>query len=203
MENIHKQIEGLITRRKSGKLIYPSDFRGLGTDTAIKKSLSRLATKGSIKRLSHGMYYIPKIDPALGPLRPGVDDVIEMLKEKEKIRIEPTGAEALHALGLTTQVPTRRVYLTDGSQRVLSLGKLKIKLKATTPKKLSRKGKISKLVIYALEELGTENIDEVTRRRIRTLLQQEDPRLLKHDLTLSPVKVNNYIVNLLKEEDHG
>jgi Family of unknown function (DUF6088) len=30
------------------------------------------------------------------------------------VRIRPTGAFALHKLGLTTQVPTRLVYLTDG-----------------------------------------------------------------------------------------
>lgn len=200
MENIHKQIKEIISRKKLGKLIYPSDFRGIGTDSAIKKTLSRMVSKGDLKRLAHGMYYIPKTDPLLGDLKPSVDDVIEMLKEKEKIRIEPAGAYALHRLGLTTQVPTKRVYLTDGSQRLLTVGKLKIKLKSTTPKRLSRKGKISSLIIQALEELGTNNVDTITSERIRELLKKEDPGYLKHDLSLAPVKINNYIIQLMKKD---
>jgi hypothetical protein len=28
---------------------------------------------------------------------------------------------------------------------------------------------------------------------------KEDPRLLKHDLKLAPVKINNYILNIMKD----
>jgi hypothetical protein len=79
------------------------------------------------------------------------------------------------------------------------LGKLKIKFKGTTPKKLMRQGKISSLVIQALEELGTQNIDDSTKQKVHDLLLKENPNKLKHDLSLAPVKVNNYIIQLMKE----
>ncbi len=47
-----------------------------------------------------------------------------MLAKKEKIRVKPAGAYALHQLGLTTQVPTKLVYITDGHPRLFKLGKL-------------------------------------------------------------------------------
>ena len=199
MKKTHTHIKSLISRKRPGDLLFPSDFRGLGTDNAIKKALSRLAKSGEIKRLTHGIYHVPKIDPQLGDMRPSADDVVRMIADKEKIRVKPAGAYALHQLGLTTQVPTKRVYITDGHQRQFMIGKLQIKFKPTTPKRLMRKGKISSLVIQALEELGTSKIDLVTHDKMKELLKKEDPRLLKHDLKLAPVKINNYIVNIMKD----
>jgi len=201
MEKTHSNIERLISRKKKGSLIFPADFRGLGTDSAIKKALSRLARAGAIKRLAHGIYYIPKTDPVLGEQLPGADEVVRMLAQKEKIRVRPAGAYALHRLGLTTQMPARRVYITDGHAREFMLGKLQIKFKATTAKRLLRKGKISSLVIQALEEIGTENIDPATTSKLRELLLRENPRMLKYDLELAPVKVNNYILKILKQDN--
>lgn len=202
MEKTHTHIEKAISRKRKGDLIFPTDFRGSGTDMAIKKALSRLTTKKVIRRLAHGIYYIPKIDPVLGELKPGIDEVVKMVAMKEKIRIKPAGAYALHKLGLTTQVPAKRVYITDGHARQFSLGKMQIKFKPTTAKKLLRKGKISALVIQALEELGTEHIDPMTASKIRDLLRKEKPADLKHDLELSPVKINNYILKILKEDQN-
>ena len=202
MVKAHTYIEGILIRRKGGELIFPTDFRGKGTEDAIKKALSRLAQKGVLKRLSHGIYYIPKIDPVLGELRPGADDVVKMLAKKEKIRVRPAGAYALHRLGLTTQVPTKLVYITDGHPRLFKLGKMQIKFKATTRKKLSTIGKISSLLIQALEEIGPENVDASTESKILLLLKNEDPRKLKHDLALAPAKINDYIFKLLKKQEN-
>lgn len=199
MENIHQLVKSLILRKKSGKLIYPTDFYGIANDSAIKKTLSRLAKEGIISRLAHGVYYIPKKDLVLGNIRPTIDEVINMLAKKEKIKIKPTGAFALHQLGLTTQVPTKRIYITDGSSRIMTIGKQIIKFKKTVPKKLSMLGPISGLIIQGLEELGTEHISDITKRQIRNLLDRENPKNLQHDLKLAPAKINNYIVSLLKE----
>ena len=109
-------------------------------------------------------------------------------------------SSALNKLGLSTQVPTRLVYITDGPPRQLKLGKLEIKFKATSHKKLATTGKISALVIQALEELDLNNIDESRTARIRQLLLTEDPKKLKHDLTLAPARIHDYIVKLLNEK---
>jgi uncharacterized cupredoxin-like copper-binding protein len=202
MVKAHTYIENVILRKRGGELIFSTDFRGQGTQDAIKKALSRLTQKGVLKRLAHGIYYIPKVDPIVGELSPGAEDVVKMLAKKEKIRVRPAGAYALHRLGLTTQVPTKLVYITDGHPRLFKLGKMQIKFKATTPKKLSTVGKISSLVIQALEEIGTEYVDATIESKLHKLLMNEDPKKLKHDLALAPAKVNDYIVKLLKKQDY-
>ncbi len=199
IEGTHSAIESTLAKRKGGEILFPTDFRGIGTQMAIKKALSRLAKTGRVKRLAHGIYFIPKMDPVLGELTPDVDQVVKMLARKEHIRIRPAGAYALHSLGLTTQVPTKRVYLTDGNSRQLKLGKVQLRFKATSPKKLSTIGKISSLVIQAIEEIGSDHISPEIERKLQECLQKEDPRKLKYDLALASVKVNDYIVRLMKK----
>jgi hypothetical protein len=199
-DKTHTQIELAISRRKAGEIVFPADFRGKGTQAAIKKTMSRLARTGKVRRLGHGIYYIPKTDPVLGELQPDVDEVVKMLAQKERIRVRPAGAYALHRLGLTTQVPMKRVYITDGSRRQFRLGKTQIRFKATSPKKLSTKGKISSLVIQAIEEIGVDYISHDLELKLKEFLLKEDPRKFKQDLSLTSVKVNDYIVKLLKKD---
>lgn len=202
MEKVHSYIESQIKRRKQGELIFPTDFRGAGTDVAIKKALSRLTQKGTLKRLAHGIYYIPNHDPLLGEIYPGAEEVVKMIAKKEKIRIRPAGSYALNKLGLSTQVPTKLVYITDGHPKQFRLGKLQIKFKATTSKKLSTIGEYSSLLIQALDEIGTENIAPPIESKILELIRKENPKKLKHDLSLAPAKVSDYIVKLLKKPEN-
>jgi len=202
MEKTHAHIANDLSHRRDGELIFSTDFRGSGTEDAIRKALSRLTNAGQVKRLAHGIYYKPKVDPVLGELRPGADEVVKMLAQKEKIKVRPAGAYAVHRLGLTTQVPTKLVYITNGHPKQFKLGKLQIMFKATSPKKLETIGEISSLLIQALEEIGTENIDPETEKKILKLLLKEELSNLKHDLSLAPAKVNDYIVKLLKKQEN-
>ncbi len=185
MEKTHTSIESSLSKKKAGSVIFLSDFKGRGTDAAIRKSFSRLKRKGKLKRLAHGIYYVPKVDPLLGELLPSSEEVAQKIAAKERIRIQPSGAYALNKLGLSTQVPTKLVYITDGQQRIITLGKSKITFKPTTSKKLSMKGNISKLVILALEELDLQKIDGERESKIKDLLQKEKPTNLNHDLSLA------------------
>lgn len=185
----------------STQILVPADFKGSGTEAAIKMSLSRLAKSGTIRRLAHGIYYIPVSDPVLGELIPSPESVAEELAEKERVRIRPTGAFALNKLGLSTQVPTRLVYLTDGNPRKLKVGKASIEFKSTTPKKMSLRGKISSLLILALEELDLEHLDKKQQERIYHLIEIEDPEDLTHDLKLAPNRIYDYLITFKRRID--
>lgn len=198
MEKTHTHIEDSLSRKKGGDLIFATDFKGKGTEAAIRKTLSRLAGSGKLKRVAHGIYYIPKIDPVLGELYPSAEEVAQKIADKERVHIQLSGVYALNKLGLSTQVPTKLVYITDGVQRMITIGKMKVRFKATTRKKLSMKGELSKLIILALEELKLDKIEPERETKIRELLLKEDPRKLKHDLALAPGRVHDYIVKLLK-----
>lgn len=137
MSTAHKQIEQAVRKHKKGELIFSTDFRGMGSEAAIKMALGRLHKQGLIKRLAHGIYLLPKTDPLFGEISPAPEEVAEAIAKKDRVQIKPAGAYALHKLGLTTQVPTKLVYLTDGTTRQIKLGKTSIWCKATTQKKIS------------------------------------------------------------------
>ena len=189
----HSQIEGRIKNLKEGSLVFSTDFRGLGTDIAIKNALSRLARAGKIERLGHGVYYLPKNDTRLGKLLPSLEEIAQTIARREDIKIKPAGAYALHRLGLSNQVPMKQVYITNGLPKRLKIGKVTLVFKTTTPKRLAMKGPISSLVIQALAELDLKELDTELTEKIQRLLSQEDPALLQNDLKLAPAKISDFI----------
>jgi hypothetical protein len=199
MKSMQSTIKHSLSILKAGKILFPADFRGKGSQAAIKMALSRATANGQIRRLAQGIYYVPFVDPLLGELTPAPEAVAEQLAEREKVRIRPTGAFALHKLGLTTQVPTRLVYLTDGHPRKFQIGKATVEFKATTPKKMALAGEISGPLILALEGLEPDKIDDNTEKRIKFLLQLEKQEVLQQDLQSAPGKVYDYLTRLLKQ----
>lgn len=197
MSSASVQIEQEIKHKRKGDLIFPTDFRGIGTEGAIKMALTRLNKEGIIQRLGHGIYLLPKTDPVFGKISPAPEEIANAIAKRDKIKIKPAGAYALHKLGLTTQVPTKLVYLTNGPSKEIKIGKTTIKFKATTQKKLAMQGKYSSLIVQALGELGAENIDTNTEKRLKELLLLEDPKILKEDLKLATGKINDYLIKLI------
>lgn len=197
MLSVEKQIEKSIKSKTKGLLLFPEDFSALGSSDAVRKALQRLKEKGVIKTVAHGIYYRPVMDDFIGELRPSAEDVVQAIAKRDKIRLMPTGAYALNALGLSTQVPMKLVFLTDGAPRIIHLGKITIKLKKTTPKVLSAKGKISSLVIQALKEIGKDKVYPEEEIRILDLLKKEDPKHLVHDISLAPVWIQKIMKKAL------
>lgn len=132
---------------------------------------------------------------------PSAEAVANQLAEREKVRIRPTGVYALNKPGLSTQVPTKLIYITDGHPRKFRIGKASVQFKATTPKKMALSGKISSLLMLALDELDLRHIDEKTTEKIRLLLQKEDKDILIEDLRLASGKVYDYLIKIIQQSD--
>ena len=197
MQSIEKQIEKSIKSKPKGTLILPDDYMSYGTSKAIQKSLERLADKQVIVRVAQGIYVRPKISKLIGVVIPSAEEVAVAIAKRDKIRTVPTGSYALNALGLSTQVPMKIVLLTDGSPREIKVGRRTIKFKKTTPKALAAKGKISRLVIQALKEIGTAKQTESEEAKIIELLKKENQNDLKHDILLAPVWIQKIMQKAL------
>jgi len=150
--SIYTKLLNQITRNGKGKLVFPADFIGLGSNDSIREALSRLTREKILIRLGQGIYLYAENDPELGVIYPSMESIAEAIARQDKARIIPTGSQALYKLRLSTQVPMNLVYLTDGVRRDVKLGKNRIIFRSTTPKKLATRGKISTLVIQALHQ---------------------------------------------------
>ncbi len=202
MTSIETKILEKIRSIPKGDLILPEDFYELGSAEAIRVSLHRLEKDRIINRVAHGIYVRPKISKLIGVLTPTAEEIAGAIAKRDKIRTLPTGSYALNALGLSTQVPMNIVLLTDGSPREIKVGKRTIKFKKTTPKSLLAKGKISRLVIQALKEIGNGNVTVEEEQKILDLLRKEDVKDLMHDIALAPVWVQKIMKRALRTEEN-
>ncbi|WP_282055432.1 DUF6088 family protein [Maribacter luteus] len=181
------KIEQKIERLKPGTIIFTEDFQSLGSSGAVAIALHRMVKKGLLRTLARGIYTKPKFSKLLGQeVLPTTEEVALAIAKRDKARIMPTGVHAQNILGLSTQVPLKLVYLTDGSPRKITIGKRTIQFKKTTPKNLALKGAISKLVVQALKEIGKGKATDKELQKINQLLKKEDSKDLKHDIALAP-----------------
>lgn len=197
MQSIEDKVYQRILKVKRGNLLFPEDFHDLGSSEAIRLSLHRLEKEKRITRVAQGIYVRPIISQYIGEVLPSAEEVAKGIAKRDRIRIVPTGVYALSALGLSTQVPMKLVFLSDGAARVVKIGKRTIKFKKTTPKSLLAKGKISSLVIQALRAIKINNVTDSEEKKIVGLLKKENPIDLLHDIKLAPVWIQKIMKKAL------
>jgi hypothetical protein len=177
----------------------PSDFLDLGSREAVDLVLHRLARKGTIRRLARGVYDFPKEHPVLGPLSPSAEAVARALAGRDRTRLQPAGAYAANALGLSEQVPAKAVFLTDGPSRTVKIGPMTIQLRRTTPRNMETAGRLSGLLIQALRELGKEHVTPERREHLKRTLPADKRRELIKDLRLAPAWMHAIFRELAEE----
>lgn len=200
-ESINSQIEAKVKRAKSGQIFLPSDFKDLGTSTAIRKALSRSVEQKVLVRMGQGIYATLIHDKVFGDVLPSMEEIAVTLAKKEHVKIMPTGQYALNKIGLSTQVPMKMVYLTNGTKKNISIGKSSIVFQPTTTKKLAMIGTITSMLFLGLEELDLDNLSESDINKIINLLKKEDEKKLKHDLKLAPARISDFVIkNFLNQK---
>ena len=185
-----------ICGHKRGWVFTPGSFKDLGTRRAIDLALMRHRDDGTIRQLARGVYDYPKIDQQLGSLQPSTDDIANALAGRDATRLQPSGAYAANLLGLSTQVPMKVVYLTDGRTRTVQIGKRQIILKHTTPRNMATAGKISGLVIQALRHLGRKNVNTQVIAQLDRRLDAAARTQLMKDIRYAPAWITDIFRSL-------
>ena len=192
--SIEEQILKKVKKAKRGALFFPEHFSDFGSAQTVGKALVRLMKSGELHRVATGIYVRPEKDKVLGIVLPGVEEIAEAIRKRDKARIVPTGSYAMYKLGLSTQVPMNVVYYTDSTARKIKVGKQTITFKRASARNLSAIGEISRLAIQALKTIGKDKVTEEELGKIRELLKQEKPFHMQHDLKIAP----EWIRKLLK-----
>lgn len=169
-----------------GWVFTPAHFEDLAGRSTVGTVLQRLHEKGTIRQLARGLYHYPKLDPQLGLLEPDTDAIARALAGRDAIRLQASGAYAANLLGLSTQVPMKRVFLTDGPSRTVQVGRRQIVLRRTTPKNMATAGRISGLVIQALRHIGQKQVDATVLRKLDQRLDDEARQQLLKDSRYAP-----------------
>lgn len=195
---IQEQIDIKVKAANPGTLFFVNDFCEFD-NTYVSKILSLMASYNVLERLAKGIYYKP-IVTEYGNVYPSAEKIVRAIAEHEHAEILPTGESALNALGLSTQVPMKPVYLTTGSPRVITVGRKQIRLKRRTPRMYAYRSKLMPILELALKTKGQSNISEKDINRIRELLRDSQEKdLIYGDLGNAPVWIRKTVKQLFKD----
>ncbi len=185
MKSIEDKIVSRIYGRGSGWAFTTNDFIGEFPRASIDKALSKLVTNGRIRRVFRGIYDYPKYSELLQQeLSPDFDQVAKALARKFNWRITPTGDAALNLLGLSTQVPGRVVYKSDGPNKSYKINNFTLEFKKAALKDVGTKHRESGVVVQALKALGKERMNNDIIASIRSQLDEKTrKRVLKETVT--------------------
>jgi hypothetical protein len=199
VDTVENKIFTKIKKAKRGTLFFSDNLSTFGNAETIRRTLNRLVGTGEIDRVAAGIFVRPQMDKIIGKITPKIEDIADAIARRDKAKIVPTGAYALNRLGLSTQVPMKIVYLTDGSARNIKVGNYTISFIRTSPKNVAAIGKISRLAIQALKSIGKENVSYKEIEQIQNALMKEKVSYLEHDLRVAPAWIKEIIRHSLEK----
>lgn len=173
----HNRILSRIYGAGRGWVFSQADFADLGPRATVDSILHRLEKEQTIRRVLRGIYDYPRHSkPLAGPVSPDIDKIADALARKFGWRIQPDGATAQNLLGISTQVPAREVYLSDGPNRSYKLRKTILAFEHTVLKEAGFKLPESRLVVQALKAFGE---DQITPQLLTSIQKQFSSQLWK------------------------
>lgn len=181
-----KEIRNTIERNGPGRLYMVQDFADLNNDGLVTRALSRLKNEGMLIRLAQGLYLYPARNK-YGILFPTIEKIAYAIAEKDKARIIPSGLTALNRLGLSTQVATNAVYITDATARELAIGNRKIIFKRAAPRNFAYKSDLFPMVVAAMKELGKDGVTDEHLKIIKQVIgKYGDIDEIRYDYNIAP-----------------
>lgn len=189
------QIRGNIEKAENGSVFVSTDFTDITDKKTVNMGLIRLADEGLIKKILFGVYYKPEFSKLLGEtVAPSPNKVAHALARNFGWTIVPCGDTALNLLGLSTQVPSQWVYVSDGAYKEYTFDNTTIKFKRTTNKEISKVSYKTALTIQALKALGKENITEQVISRLKKILTDEE----KEKMLAESKSATSWVLELIK-----
>lgn len=170
-KTLYKQMVGLIYGKGRGWAFSRKDFAHFGDAGNIDRTLGRMAEKGVIRRVMRGLYDYPTYSSLLKKsLSPDANQVANALARKFGWKIQISGNAALNLVGLSTQVPTQYLYLSDGPSKTYQLGNTEIQFKKTRFTQLGLKYPHNEILIQAVQALGDKTLTDNEQQKLRGYL---------------------------------
>jgi Family of unknown function (DUF6088) len=176
MQTIAENILSEVQKLPEGALISAKEFLHLGNRAAVDQALKRLKERKELMPLYRGVYVRP-VETRFGTRAPAAEKVIERFAATRAETVVAHGAAAANSLGLTTQVPTKLVYLTSGRNRRLKLGAQVVEMKHAPQWMLLPSHRAAGEAVRALAWIGEHRASEAL-----TALKQRLPQSTVEEL---------------------
>ena len=181
MLSTKKKILARIRRRGPGSLWCADDFLSSFQRHEIDESFVRLMNEGVIRRVIPGIYEYPRFSELLQcQVATDIDELAQTLARKFRWQICPDGETALNHLGLSTQIPGRTLYFSDGPNRKYEVTGQTLEFRHSTKRWLTFKKNESLIVVQGLIALGQA---QMTTEHVHLLCKRFTIETWEHILT--------------------
>ncbi|UXR74786.1 MULTISPECIES: DUF6088 family protein [unclassified Staphylococcus] len=172
---IKSKIEGL----PKNTVFIANDFLEIADYETVRKNLNRMVDNGEIKRVLKGVYHNPGYIEVINEYESAdTKEVANAIARKHHWTIAPSGNTALNILGLSSQVPSKWIFISDGRYVDYTIGNTKITFKKTTNNQISQMSTLTATVIQAIKTIGKENINKIHIKLLRERLDSNDKALI-------------------------
>jgi len=119
---VSEALEQELEQKMPGEIFTYKDLQiPAGKTTTLIKTLSKLYRQGVIRKISKGLYYLPR-QTEFGEVSPNINEVIARVLEVQGATVSYlTGINAYSSLFLTTQLSTEVVIATDAPRNPIQL----------------------------------------------------------------------------------
>ncbi len=202
MQSIENKVISRIYGHGKGWAFTAADFSGAFKRNSVDVALAQLAKQNKIRRVCRGVYDYPQYSELLQQtLSPDFDQVAQALARKFNWRIHASGNAALNLLGLSTQVPGKIVYVSDGPDRCYQIGAAELCFKKEALKNVGFKHRESGLIVHALKALGQQHVDEQVVEKIRSQLAPQQYKQIMQDTQTVTGWVYETIRKICRDDD--
>ena len=187
-----------IIKKGRGSVFTNNDFYNNSTSKeAVDKALSRLAKENKINRLARGIYNYPIYSKLLKRfIPPRAENVANAVARKHHTSMLVDRRRAANLLGLSEQVPAQQVFITDGPNAKINIGKRSIIFKHTTQNiEMLSKFKKASVIVQALNSVGQSGINNEILNKIKAIVREEHINM-KKCVPFTPKWIQNEIKKL-------
>jgi hypothetical protein len=128
-----------------------------------------------------------------------MDKVAYAYARKFNWHIQPSGDTALNLLGLSTQVPGRYLYLSNGPNRSYEILGTPLEFKRTALKESGFKYGLSAVIVQALKALGKERVTDEILQSIRKQIDVKMCSKILKDTKTTTTWIYELIKKMCKE----
>lgn len=147
----------MTARSKNGWVCSPVDFLDIGSRATVDQALSRMVKAGMIRRITRGLYDMPRFNTMLNrDSPPRHDQIINAVARRDNIKIIQDNIVHANGLGLTNAVPAKSIFLTDGPTKTVKIGTWIFQMKHVPPAFMSNATSKSGPVFQALIWIGKD-----------------------------------------------
>ena len=185
-KSVKDKILAKIAKHGRGWIFSAQDFMPEFKRYEIDMSLKTLSDKGNIRKICRGIYDYPPYSVLLNlPAAPDLYGVAKVFAAKFRWKIYPSGDTALNFFGLSTQVPAKLVFISNGPSKTLETAFGTICFKHSALRETSFRHLESGLVVQALREIGQANLTSEITARIKGKFPEGLLRKIRCDIITS------------------